>query len=198
MFESYPDYNVLDRMDFWDDNTRQIVEKRMATVPQLTFFTNEEAATLEAAVARILPQERETPIPIVPFIDEKLANNRTDGTKYEDMPTMRELWRTFITALEEESSNTHKQSFIELDEEAQDKVLAMLESGGSSSTAWSMVPAQKSFQQMVGALAMFYYSHPDAWNEIGWGGPKYPERYVRIQCGVKDPEEPGRVGDVRG
>ena len=194
--ESYPDYNVLDRMEFWDDHTRQIVESRLSSVPQPAFFTKEEAATLRAAVLRLLPQQRETPIPVMPFIDEKLAKNRTDGTQYVDMPPMQELWRMFIRSLDEEAAHTYnKQNFAGLDGEAQDTVLRALEKGESRSSTWGRVPAKRSFQQIISIAAMFYYAHPEAWNEVGWGGPKHPERYVRIECGRKDPEEPGRVGE---
>ncbi len=196
--ESYPDYNVLDRSDFWDEYTRQIVETRLSSVPQLAFFTTEEAIILEAAVSRILPQQREEPIPVVPFIDEKLVKNRMDGTQYIDMPTMQELWRMFIRSLDEEAEHAYKQHFIGLDGESQDTVLRALEKGESRSSTWGKVPARRSFQQLVSVAAMFYYAHPEAWNEVGWGGPKHPERYVRIECGRKDPEEPGRVGDVLG
>ena len=43
-----------------------------------------------------------------------------------------------------------------------------------ASRAWSVV--------MRAVLAAFY-SHPWAWNEIGFGGPAYPRGYMRLQPG---------------
>ena len=51
------------------------------------------------------------------------------------------------------------------------------------SSAWSVV--------MRAALAAFY-SHPWAWNEIGFGGPAYPRGYMRMGVGDhrgRDPHE---------
>jgi len=191
------DYNVLDRKEYWDSHTRQIIESRLSTVPKIEFFNDREAETLETAVARILPQEREDNVLIVPFIDEKLSRNVTDGTRYEDMPQMRDLWRIFVKALDEEAEMNYEKAFTELRAEIQDKILDAISKGASSSPVWEGLPAQKAFKEIVTVIAMFYYSHPYAWNEVGWGGPKYPEIYVRIGCGLKDPEEPWEVGYIR-
>jgi hypothetical protein len=34
-----------------------------------------------------------------------------------------------------------------------------------------------------------YYSHPWAWDEIGFGGPAYPRGYMRIENGLPEPWE---------
>ncbi len=34
-----------------------------------------------------------------------------------------------------------------------------------------------------------YYSHPFAWNEIGFGGPASPRGYVRMDFNRRDPWE---------
>jgi hypothetical protein len=34
-----------------------------------------------------------------------------------------------------------------------------------------------------------YYSHPTAWNEIGFGGPAAPRGYVRMYFNRRDPWE---------
>ena len=47
--------------------------------------------------------------------------------------------------------------------------------------AWSVV--------MRGALGAFY-SHPWAWNEIGFGGPAYPRGYIRMGVGDHRGREP--------
>jgi hypothetical protein len=50
---------------------------------------------------------------------------------------------------------------------------------------------------MRAALAAFY-SHPWAWNEIGFGGPAYPRGYMRLQVGVhgREPHEASEAFDV--
>jgi hypothetical protein len=50
---------------------------------------------------------------------------------------------------------------------------------------------------MRGALSTFY-SHPWAWNEIGFGGPAYPRGYMRLQPGPagREPHERLEAFDV--
>ncbi len=52
---------------------------------------------------------------------------------------------------------------------------------------------------MTRAMLSAFYSHPWAWNEIGFGGPAYPRGYARIGAGQREswePESPG--GDSGG
>ncbi len=46
--------------------------------------------------------------------------------------------------------------------------------------AWSVV---------MRAILAAFYSHPWAWNEIGFGGPAYPRGYMRLGVGQKEPWE---------
>jgi len=41
------------------------------------------------------------------------------------------------------------------------------------------------------AVLAAFYSHPWAWNEIGFGGPAYPRGYMRLAPGPRgrDPHE---------
>ncbi|MDS0797154.1 gluconate 2-dehydrogenase subunit 3 family protein, partial [Burkholderia pseudomultivorans] len=43
-----------------------------------------------------------------------------------------------------------------------------------------------------------YYSHPYAWNEIGFGGPASPRGYVRMDFNRRDPWEARVEGDDDG
>ena len=44
-------------------------------------------------------------------------------------------------------------------------------------------------------IVIAYYSHPVAWNEIGWGGPASPRGYVRMDYDERDPWEAAEVRD---
>ena len=48
---------------------------------------------------------------------------------------------------------------------------------------------------MRSALAAFY-SHPWAWNEIGFGGPAYPRGYARLGIGMSESWEGEEAFDV--
>jgi hypothetical protein len=57
-------------------------------------------------------------------------------------------------------------------------------------------------QRLMHDLVMAYYSHPTAWNEIGFGGPASPRGYVRMGFNRRDPWEaveakPGEADKAR-
>ena len=47
---------------------------------------------------------------------------------------------------------------------------------------------------MRGVLSAFY-SHPWAWNEIGYGGPAYPRGYMRLGEGQREPHQAAEAGE---
>lgn len=117
----YPNYNVLDKWSSpdWDDQTREVVRKRLEEVPPIRFFLSEEARTLAAVAERIVPQpdrgEGEK-VPIVPFIDEKLFKDERDGYRYEELPTQREAWRLGLSGIDETAQALFAgKSFVELE-----------------------------------------------------------------------------------
>jgi hypothetical protein len=118
----YPNYNVLDKWsspDF-DDQTREVVRKRLEEIPPIRFFTAHEAETLAAVAERIIPQpdRNETEkIPIAPWIDEKLFTDRRNGYRYEDLPAQREAWRLGLSGIDETARLLFgDKNFVELDE----------------------------------------------------------------------------------
>src|SRR5437764_7582046 len=102
----YPRHNVLDKWSSpdWDDQTREVVRKRLEEVPEIRFFNDEEARTLTAVAERIVPQpdrDEAGKIPIVPWIDEKLYKDERDGYRYEELPPQREAWRLGLKGIDE-------------------------------------------------------------------------------------------------
>ncbi len=43
----------------------------------------------------------------------------------------------------------------------------------------------KAWAVVMRAVLGAFYSHPWAWNEIGFGGPAYPRGYMRLGVGQK-------------
>jgi hypothetical protein len=195
----YADYDVLTKWDTpsWDDQTREIVRKRLVEIPERRFFTPDEWQTLESICARLVPQpERSNPIPIVPWIDEKLRDDRRDGFRYDDMPPLREAWRLGLAGIDEESHRQFGAPFRSLLEANQDTVLRTIQAGEVHGEVWTRLPAQRFFtavllKEVVGE----YYAHPAAWSEAGFGGPASPRGYVRLGLNQRDPWEAREHGD---
>src|SRR5919206_2226877 len=131
----YPNYNVLDKWSSpdWDDQTREVVRRRLEEVPEIRFFTDAEARTLAAVAERIVPQpdrDEAEKIPIVPWIDEKLYEDRRDGYRYEKLPPQREAWRLGLKGIDETAQALFDgKAFCDLDPLSQDVVLSHVERG---------------------------------------------------------------------
>jgi hypothetical protein len=191
MHGRYPDYDVLASAEHWDAVTRRAVLERVEHPPALRFFTAAEARCLGAFLDVVLAQDAEPRIPVLAMVDAKLHDGRLDGFRYEHMPDDRDTWRIVARALDASAGG----DFAALDARRRHDIVAAFAGGeleGASidaATAWSVV--------MRGALGAFY-SHPWAWNEIGFGGPAYPRGYMRLQAGAagREPHEGEEAFDV--
>jgi hypothetical protein len=196
----YPRYDVLAKWGTasWDDQTRRVIARRLGDPPPRRFFSERDWETLEAVSARLIPQpERSNPIPIVPWIDEKLHRNWGDGFRYVDMPPFREAWRLGLEGIREESQRRFGADFTTLAAEEQDTVLRGIQAGAVETDAWKRLPAQRFFitvllKEVVGE----YYAHPAAWSEVGFGGPASPRGYVRLGMNQRDPWEAPRGAEL--
>src|SRR5688500_12212368 len=135
----YPGYDVLAKRDgpSWDDRTREVIARRLADPPPRRFFTEVEWQTLAAVCARLIPQpDRSQPIPIVPWIDEKLHHDWRDGFRYDDMPPLREAWRRGLEGIADESQRRFGAPFPSLAAAHQDAILRAVQSGDVDSDIW--------------------------------------------------------------
>jgi hypothetical protein len=106
----YPGFHTLTQQNYWDAATREVVLNRISDPPAIRFFTAEEAATMEAVVNRVLPQDdraADMRIPILPHIDERLYLNRIEGYRYEDMPSDQDTYRLAAKAIEAMAQALH-------------------------------------------------------------------------------------------
>jgi hypothetical protein len=189
----FPGYDVLAKWDSpsFDDVTRDVLTHRLTAVPPRRFLTAGEWDLLDAINARLLPQpEREHPIPITPWIDAMLHDDRGEGYRHPDMPPLRDAWRQGLAAVDDEARRLHDLPFTRLDAAAQDAVLQVLADGRAASPRWQGLDAQRFFiHHLLKTAAGLYYAHPAAWNEIGFGGPASPRGYVRLGFDSRDPWE---------
>ena len=186
----YVDYDVLAKWDTpsWNDQTREVIRKRLTEVPERRFFSDTEWKTLEAVCARLIPQpERSNPVPIVPWIDQKLHHNWRDGFRYDDMPPLRDAWRLGLDGIDQEGRRRFGANFASLSGTDQDAVLRAIQHGDVADGVWARLPARRFFttvllKEVVGE----YYAHPAAWSEVGFGGPASPRGYVRLGVNQRD------------
>ena len=189
----YRRYDVLAKWQSvsFDDLTRDVLRRRLTALPPRRFLTQADWDLLEAIVARLLPQPHDArPVPITPWIDEMLHANRGEGFRYADMPSMRDAWRHGLAAIDDEACARHRRGFTELDNHRQDDALRAVQRGDVDRERWKELPAARFFVHvLLKTVAGIHYSHPDAWSDIGFGGPASPRGYVRLGFDERDPWE---------
>jgi hypothetical protein len=174
----YPDYDVLSQVGHWDDVTRRVVEDRVQNVPPIRFFTEAEAHTLKAFCDIVTAQDAEPRIPVLSYIDEKLFEGKRDGWQYYDLPDDDELWRRVARGLDEEAAQDGSASFGDASLEAQVEIVHRFSRAKLKGGTWDTVNVARAFKVAMRYVAQAFYSHPWAWNEIGFGGPAYPRGYA--------------------
>jgi hypothetical protein len=182
----YPDYDVLEQARHWDEVTRRVVLDRVEHVPPLRFFTPGEAKTLRCFCDVVTAQDDEPRIPVLEMVDDKLHAGRLDGFQHADLPDDREVWRLVARGLDDVARARGADSFATADDDLRIEIVAAFHKGSLAGGVWDEVPAAKAFGVVMRAILSAFYSHPWAWNEIGFGGPAYPRGYARMGIGQRE------------
>lgn len=190
----YPRFSTLQQKNAWDETTRSVVTNRVGDAPPIRFFSHEEAAVLQAIIDRVLPQDDrsdERTVPILPVIDERLFKNELGGFRYEDMPPDQDAYRLGIKAIDEMAHKRFDAAFPALTVHRQELILKSLHDGtpDPAHPVWKQMPVHRFWAMLMEDCVTAYYSHPWAWDEIGFGGPAYPRGYMRLENGLSEPWE---------
>jgi hypothetical protein len=190
----YPGYDVLAKRDTpsWNAKTREVIEQRMAIPDVPRFFNAEEWAIADALCRRIVPQTDEgEPVSLVALLDAKLLVDHGDGFREASMPYMCGAWRQGLAAIDCEAKARHDgRSFVVLTDSERDALLRSMQHGEAGGDCWPGLDAKAFFERRILTdVPALYYAQPNAWNEIGFGGPASPRGYVRLDGDRLDPWE---------
>ncbi|TCP58226.1 gluconate 2-dehydrogenase subunit 3-like protein [Tumebacillus sp. BK434] len=188
----YPNYNVLNEQEHWDDHTREIVQKRLEVPGNFQKLTGEQAEMIRAMAALFVDDSRRELLDaVVKHFDSKLGSDIGEAQRKAGVPPFAQLVKQGLAALDKLAQAEHGCAFAKLRPEQQTALLVGLEHATLSlpETDGMQVPGQPFFQKMLSESVSAYYSHPTVWSEIGYGGPAYPRGYVRSELGLTDPWE---------
>ncbi len=210
----YPGYDVMRKRDTpsWDNATREVIDARLAQRSTPRFCNDAQWRTLSALCSVIVPRSRPAPsaapgepgaddrrwaepvVPVAAFVDGKLAADQRDGYRNARLPVLRDAWRIGLAALDIESRHAFDAAFADLDEAKQRTLVTRMQRGELEDPSWEGMPCKLFFSlRVLHDIGTAYYSHPRAWNEIGFGGPANPRGYVRMQANRRDPWEPAEA-----
>lgn len=181
MIGRYPDFDVMSAADTWDHATRSVVMARLQDPSPLRFFSPSEEPTLRAFCDTVMAQDREPRIPVAEFVDDKLAFGRLDGYQYADMPDDRDTWHAALAGLDHAAAASwDASSFAGIDLSSREAIVDDFANGRLSGGPWDGINVSRAWGVCMRAIIAGFYSHPWAWNEIGFGGPAYPRGYMRL------------------
>ncbi len=217
----YPTGSVRSLLDtdLMTEQTRRVIESRLAperiapndaTPSTVTsydtahvdastprFFDAESFATLKAACARLIPQnDREHPVDLAGAIDARLAEGKSNGWRYDDMPHDGEAYQHGMRGLDESAQLMFGKVFRELDEAAQDKILLAVQRGEAPGETWQTIPAKHFFEELLAELTECFYSDPLTQEEIGYVGMADAKGWRRIGLNELESHEPRPLADL--
>jgi len=185
MHGRYPDWDVLSQAGHWDEVTRKVVMERVENVPPFRFFNEEEQRTLKAFCDTVTAQDREPRIPVLSMVDAKLHAGQLDGYQFAGMPDDRDVWRIVARKLDQDAAAAGGHDFAGLSHEGQRQIVDRFAKG---KLEWEECDVSKAWSVVTRMILSAFYSHPWAWNEIGFPGPAYPRGYAALAA--KEPWEP--------
>jgi hypothetical protein len=179
-------YDVLAEADRWDDVTTGVVMARLAPTTDLSFFTMTENAIASPLCDLLLGQDAEPRVPVVALVDERLATGETDGWHYSDLPEDAEAWRLTLQHLDSDAEDAFSEPFSALDRSQQATLVQHVQDLANDKAHWHDLPAAQVWSLWTRYTSTAFYSHPWAWNEIGFGGPAYPRGYKSRSVGGRE------------
>jgi hypothetical protein len=183
----FPGFDVLAQRRHWDQVTAGVVLSRLGPPPPIRFFTPGEEAIARPLLDLLLDQRTEPRVPVLEMIDSRLAENSTDGWRYVDLPEDGQAWRDTLAALDNDARDGHGSGFAECSDDTRRALIQAVQDLGAGS--WRGLPADRVWSLWTRYACTAFYSHPWAWNEIGFSGPAYPRGYKNVGVGRREPWE---------
>jgi hypothetical protein len=195
----YPEQDVMAQQDAWDEPTRALLVDRVERPPPLRFFTPDEAVCIGAFLDEFLGQDDEPRVPALAFLDARLHEGRTDGYRHASLPPDPELWRTLGRAFDEAARSQGAASFAAAPAELRESLVGTFSDGRlHAPAALAGIDQGLAWQIAAGHMVEAFWSHPWAWNEMGFPGPAYPRGYVRLGPDEREHWEAFEEGPPRG
>ncbi|AFM19929.1 hypothetical protein Mycch_5244 [Mycolicibacterium chubuense NBB4] len=185
----FPGFDVLAQAHVWDPVTADVVLSRLAPPESLVFFTADEAAVAERLLDLLLAQDTEPKVPVLALIDARLAAGETDGWHYDDMPEDGQAWRDSLAALERDARDHYGTGYGDLSSARQARLIQDVQDHADAGRTWNDWPAGHVWSLWTRYACTAFYSHPWAWNEMGFSGPAYPRGYLNPGINARESYE---------
>ncbi len=174
----FPGFDVLAQAEQWDEVTAGVVLARVALPNMLSFFTPAQVAVAAPLLDLLLAQDTDPKVPVLALIDARLAIGETDGWHYDDMPDDATAWRDTLAGIDSDAQKRYGAGYAELTASRQARLLQDVQDLADRAQHWRDWPASHVWSLWTRYACTAFYSHPWAWNEMGFSGPAYPRGYL--------------------
>lgn len=203
MADPFPDYDVLAKRGTlsWNEQTRKVVEDRLAMDIPPNDLSQVQLATLRRVVQRVVPDpEGRPPTTTLAMLVAKIAADGCDGFRHHALPGTRECWHRGLDAIEAEAQVRRKYAFAALVDAAADTVLHCIAQGDVHAPEWEALPPELFWNwRVLPDCVAAHWAQPSLWSAMGFGGPASPRGYVRTGTDRRDPWEAIEAGEkLRG
>jgi hypothetical protein len=192
----FPGFDVLDQAHMWDDVTAGVVLARLSPPNGPSYFTPQQVGIAQPMLDLLLGQDGEPRVPVLALIDARLAAGETDGWHYDDMPEDGQAWRDTLAHLDEDAHTRLDTGYAALGRPDQGRLLQNVQHLAAGGRSWHGVPAKHVWSLWTRYACAAFYSHPWAWNEIGFSGPAYPRGYLNAGINAREKWEIADHDDV--
>lgn len=126
-------------------------------------------------------------VDIASFIDGRLAAGRSEGWRFDHMPSSPDMYRHGLRGIDETADSMCGREFIRSTQMQQTAVLKALQTGTATGTTWQNMSAPTFFEELLAEAAEIFYSHPLAQEEIAYTG--MADAFGWSKIGLNESEE---------
>lgn len=186
-YPRFPGFDVMSQAGHWDEVTRQLVEDRLEPDGGASFFSRIERRAAGALVDRLTGQDGGQLVPVLQMLEDRLASGSTDGWHHQRLPQDSEVWRRTVLHLDADAQAIHGADFADCTADQQDGLLEGIRTHGDE--PWHGLWAPGIWNLWMRYVCSAFYSHPRAWEEIGFPGPAFPRGYKNAGLDRREPFE---------
>ena len=198
MIGRYPDYDVFDASNTWDAATAKVIADRMEIGGHFSFFVARRAADASRVVRRRgRPGQRAT------YPSPRARRREARRGAPRRLPVRRHARRSRDLADHARRPRRgsrltrHDSRFADLGLSNQESIVEAFSKGWLTSASFDRLNVSRAWAVCMRMILAAFYSHPWAWNEIGFGGPAYPRGFMRLgPTSTREPfEKPGATDE---
>ena len=186
---------ALINSDAVSDKTRQVLLERLEERQGHPLFFSTHHYDLLTTLCDILMAQNPDRRICNPAqsIDKRLAEEQSDGWRYDKMPNDKLAFTNGLNAVDEFAIALFEIPFLSITFAQQVALLEKIQAGETQGNSWKNLTPELFFEDLLAEVTAIFYSHPLLQQEIGFVGMADVNGWQNIGLNSKDPIEPDEI-----